>query len=199
MTSDDIRNCILSNGLRKALIEAGNELLDTARIKIELETHDAPEHQSEWRRGSFSWVWVRGVEYWSNWFYREMEYITMAGKQRKAPGRKSLDQYSFVRCELNAEDKKSAKMWIDKNLKDLPAIMHDVLADGYKLSCSFSSDHDTFTASLTGKDGALNEYKTLTARHKDWVQATMTVLYKNAVMFKSGVWETDEMEDDGWA
>jgi len=79
------------------------------------------------------------------------------------------------------------------------AIVHDMVASGYKMSVSFSQDHDTFTVSLTGKEGSLNEFKTLTARHADWIVATMTVLFKNAVMFRGGVWETDDEGDDGWS
>lgn len=109
--------------------------------------------------------------------------------------------YEFVRCELSAEDKKTAKLWIEDNTVDMGAIVHDTVASGYKLSCSFSSDFDTFTASLTGKpDESVNEYKTLTARHKEWITAVMTVMYKHTVMFKSQVWETDvDADDDGWA
>jgi len=52
---------------------------------------------------------------------------------------------------------------------------------------------------MTGKEDCVNEFKTLTARHRDWITAVMTVLYKHNVMFKAGIWETEEPSDDGWS
>lgn len=125
----------------------------------------------------------------------------MATKGKKSNAKQKTQEYSFVRCELRSEDKKSAKIWIEENTSDMGALAHDIIASGYKLSCSFSSEYDTFTASLTGKaEESVNEFKTLTARHKEWIVAVMTVFYKHSVMFKSQVWETDDDEDeDGWS
>lgn len=119
-------------------------------------------------------------------------------------GKKSsngFDKYEFVRCELRSEDKKSAKVWVEANTTEFGAMLGDACASGYKYSLTFSPDHDTFTACFTGKeDHPYNGFKTLTARHKDWLVAAMTLLYKAQVMFKNGVWETDaDDEDDGWA
>lgn len=199
MSSLQISNRIVSNGLEKARREFCSEALSLATFKIQQEPLSAPENVQEWRKGSFQWVFVRGVEYWANWFFREIESDVMARKSSNAKKSRGLEAYSFVRCELSAEDKKAAKVWIEENTSDMAAIVHDVVASDYKISCSFSSDHDTFTVSLTGKEGSLNEYKTLTARHRDWVVATMTVMYKHSVMFGSKVWESDDTEDDGWS
>lgn len=123
----------------------------------------------------------------------------MAAKKQNSKKPVGLESYSFVRCEMNAEDKRHAKEWIEKNNPNVGALVHDLVASEYKLSVTFSSDHDTFTASATGKEGALNEYKTLTARHKDWSLAVMTLLYKHLQMFGGTVWESVSDEDDGWA
>lgn len=123
----------------------------------------------------------------------------MARGKKNANRSGSLENYSFVRCELRAEDKERAKAWIDKNKSTFAANVHDLVASDYKVSLSFSSDHDTFTASATGKEGAVNEFKTLTARHKDWSVALQTLLFKHLVMFDGGVWESETAEDDGWA
>lgn len=191
--------CGSTSGLRKALVEECNDVFRFYASKITKEPLTYPAEKQEWKRGSFSWLYVRGVEFYTGDLFDVLEKIAMAAGKKKAKSSAGFDNYSFVRCELNSDDKKAAKIWIEENSSEMGAITHDAIADGYKLSVSFSSDHDTFTASLTGKEGALNEYKTMTARHKDWIVAVMTVMYKNAVMFKSGVWETDTEEDDGWA
>lgn len=190
---------LYESGLRKALVAECADITAFYVAKIEKDPLYSPVERQEWRKGSFSWLFINAVEYWTPIYFREIERLTMArGKQN---GKKSsgLDAYSFVRCELSSEDKKAAKIWIAENTRDMGAITHDVVAEGYKLSVSFSSDHDTFTASLTGKPDSLNEYKTLTARHADWVVAVMTVLYKHTVMFRSKVWESEASEDDGWS
>jgi len=123
-----------------------------------------------------------------------------AGKKGKK-GNASFQGYTFVKCELSAEDRKTAKVWIESNTEQFGPMLHDVIASEYKFTCSFSSEHDTFTACLVGKeDNVFNSQKTLTARHKDWVIAAMTVLYKHTVIFKGTIWESaDAEEDDGWA
>lgn len=125
----------------------------------------------------------------------------MARKKSNKGSGNAFDKYEFVRCELRAEDKKIAKVWIDENTTELGSLLHDAVASDYKFSLSFSSEHDTFTACLTGKeDHPYNSFKTLTARHKDWTVAAMTLLYKAKVMFKDGLWVTADIdEDDGWA
>lgn len=199
MTSSDISNRIYSNGLRKALIGACDDIVLFYLRKIEEEPLTVPDNVLGWRRGSFSWLYVRAVECWSNVMFQDLEMVAMAqkrGNKNKAVG---LQNYTFVRCELDAESKKLAKIWIEKNTPNLGVLLHDVMASEYKFSCSFSSEHDTFTATLTGKEGAINAFKTITARHKDWIFATMTLLYKHTVMLGGEVWEQDEDAEDGWA
>lgn len=199
MASSDIRSQNMGAGLRKALCDLCREMLLFYDRKIEEEPLTVAPHKATWRKGSFQWHYVLGVEYWTTVFFDQLEDIAMARGQKNAKQKRSLEAYSFVRCELSSEDKKAAKVWIDENMADMGPIIHDIVAEDYKLSVSFSSDHDTFTASLTGKEGAVNEFKTLTARHKDWHVAAMTVAFKHTVMFKSKVWESEDTEDDGWA
>lgn len=189
----------LRAGLNKALAAECRSILAYYIDRIEQEPLTYPEHIQEWRRGSFSWVYVRGVEYWSTQLFNTLESMMAAKRGRNGNKKATLENYSFVRCELTSEDKKAAKVWIAENLSDMGPMLHDVMAENYKFSCSFSQDHDTFTATLTGKEGSINEFKTLTARHADWLTAAMTVLYKHGVMFAAKVWETDSEEDDGWS
>lgn len=161
-----------------------------------------PAHQRDWKIGqTFSWHYVKNVEYRVGQFSQTLEHFIMAKKQAKRTGNNDFQAYQFVRCELNSEDKKAAKIWIEENTKELGSLLHDVVASDYKYSLSFSSEHDTFTACLVGKeDNAINPRKTLTARHKDWIVATLTVLYKHSVIFRGEVWEqSDDGDDDGWA
>lgn len=199
MSQNDIDGRILSSGLRKVAITEAAALLSLVFQKIHEGPLHADAHVAEWRKGSFSWIFVREVECWANVFFNDLEFWTMVANGKKNKKRTPLDAYSFVRSELRTEDKKAAKKWIDDNTKDMASIVHDVVASDYKLSLSFSSEHDTFTVSVTGKEDAVNAYKILTARHKDWVVATMTVLFKHLVLFQGGVWESDDDEDDGWS
>lgn len=199
MTGDYIQSQNMRAGLRKACVTFCSELLNFYDTKIEKDLPPPEHYTSGWKRGSFSFHYVRAVEHWTQYFFMDMETIAMARNSKGKSNGKSLESYSFVRCELTSEDKKAAKIWIDENMGDMAAIVHDTVASDYKMSISFSSEHDTFTASLTGKEGAVNEYKTLTARHKDWHVAVMTVLYKHGVMFKSRVWESEDTADDGWS
>lgn len=192
-------NCVVASGLVKARRTLCNEIVTFFAEKIEKEPSLHTGHKTAWRKGSFSWVYVAGVEHWTGYLFYELEKVAMATSKKKKSQTTSLDSYSFIRCELNSDDKKAAKVWIEENFADMGAIVHDAVASGYKMSISFSSDHDTFTASLTGKEGAVNEFKTITARHKDWQVAAMTVMYKHNVMFKASVWESDAGEDDGWS
>jgi hypothetical protein len=192
----------LCAGLLKARRTLANEIaqeylksLDYHLMKIAFEGPD-------WRIGKYSnWAEVREIEHTAFQLTLQIERLVMATKPKGKKRGSSMDQYSFIRCEMRAEDKKVAKIWIEENADNFGSKLHDAIASGYKFSCSFSSDYDTFTCSLTGKpDECVNEFKTLTARHKDWVVAALTVLYKHEIMFKSGVWESvEDTEDEGWS
>ena len=125
----------------------------------------------------------------------------MAKRDKKSNGNSNFGGYTFVKCELTSDDKKAAKIWIEANSDALGGLLHDAIASDLKFSLSFSAEHDTFTACLIGKpDNVFNAEKTLTARHKDWPTAALTVLYKHLVMFNGTVWQSSAaQEDDGWA
>lgn len=190
---------IISSGLRKALVEECADLFQICVLKIENETLSAPEHIREWRKGSYAWSHVRGVEYWTNDFFERVDQMAQSKGNKSRGGTRTLADYTFVRCELTADDKRKAVAWIGKNTAEMPAKVHDLLASDYKISVSHDSVHDTFIASATGKEGAVNQFKTLTSRHRDWSIALFSLLYKHEVIFAAGVWETDEGENDGWS
>lgn len=182
--------------------QEANDLVAFCYTMIAADGKSVPPQQRDWKIGySFSWHYVRIVEYRAAQLFKSIEDITMATKRGKSRVQNTQETYAFVKCELNSEDKKSAKVWIEENTTELGAMLHDAMANGYKFTCSFSSEHDTFTACLVGKpEEAVNAYKTLTARHKDWTMACLTVLYKHLVIFRGEVWETDvDTADDGWA
>lgn len=187
-----------SSGLHDECREVVN---DCYRWIIE-DGKSVPNHQHEWRIGhTFSWHYVKIVEYRAAQLIQTLETFHMAAKGKKNAGNERFEGYRFVKCEMLETDKKTAKIWIEENATQFGPLLHDVMASDYKLSVSFSSEHDTFTACLVGKtDNVFNSQKTLTARHKDWVFAAMTVLYKHLVIFKGTIWEdTMSSEDDGWA
>lgn len=181
--------------------DEANDLFDFCLRYISFDGQLVPYEQRGWKIGqTYAWHYVKNVEYRTAQFIRAIEDMTMAPRGRK--GQKyDAGSYVFVKCELAADDKKTAKIWIEENTAKLGEILHDVVASDYKFTVSFSPDHDTFTACLVGKeDNQINGKKTLTARHKDWVAAAMTVLYKHLVMFKAASWVSAASdEDDGWA
>lgn len=192
----------LYSGLRKASRECANEAYRFCLEMISEDGRRIPGHERSWKIGqTFSWHYVKIVEYRTRQMIDYIEgNVAMATKK----GKKSnafTDKYEFVRCELRSEDKKAAKVWIEENTALLGSLIHDAVASDYKFSLSFSAEHDTFTACFTGKeDNPINAFKTLTARHKDWTIAALTLIFKATVLFKGGVWETDvDAEDDGWA
>lgn len=189
-------------GIVKAARQTANECAayHLALLSKHLALIPTEKQTDPWGR-AHSWYVLREYHHRIDYLIQDIEDIAMATKGRGKNANKKTQDYTFVRCELSADDKKACKVWIDENTSDFGALLHDVMASGHKFSCSFSSDFDTFTASLTGKaDESVNEFKTLTARHKDWLFAALTVLYKHSVMFRSGVWETDQdTDDDGWA
>lgn len=199
-----VRKCT-ERFLMPTLPHSDDEMRDLLSFALEMIDHDlksVPASQLDWKMGrSFSWHAVHITLYRTEQLIRSIEDIAMAGKKGNSRGKFDASSYVFVKCELNAEDKKTAKVWIEENTAELGSKVHDVVASDYKFTLSFSTEHDTFTACLVGKeDNPINGKKTLTARHKDWIVAGMTVLYKHEVIFKSGVWESDAAEDDdGWA
>lgn len=192
---------ILSSGLHKAKRDELHEMVLDVRRRVLRDISETSSDRLEWKtRHGDLWVEPRYTEYWVQQFRYQLE--DMIDMARKAPAKKQKPnlQYTFVRCELTSDLKVKAKLWIEKNEKTLAASLHDVMAEDYKFTCSFSSDHDTFTACLVGKPDSVNEGLTLTARHKDWWIATSTVLFKHLVLFDGGVWESgDDADTDGWA
>lgn len=186
---------------RYARIEC-SELVDFALRYISFDGMLVPIEQRAWKIGkTHSWHYVKIVEYRTAQLIIAIEDIVMANRGKRRNEKIDFASYVFVRCELSPEDKKAAKIWIEENTAEFGPLLHDAMASDYKFTCSFSSEHDTFTACLVGKeDNAVNGKKTLTARHRDWTIAGLTVLYKHLVMFQGGVWEdvADEL-DGGWA
>lgn len=192
----------LQSGLHRALREECRDAVAFCIRMISFDGLTVPLLQRGWRIGqTFSWHYVKNVEYRTHQLIEYIEDMTMAKPKKGNSRAMDFASYQFVKCELNAEDKKAAKIWIEENTAELGPMLHDAIASDYKFTCSFSSEHDTFTACLVGKeDNPINSKKTLTARHKDWITAALTVLYKHLVVFKGEVWENSiDDEDDGWA
>lgn len=197
-----MNDLILKSGLSKVLRWECQEAVEFCRLMISFDGSRVPIEQRDWKIGqTFSWHYAKNVEYRVHQLINFIEDMTMAKPKRGNNRNADFSSYVFVKCELNAEDKKAAKIWIEENTAEFGPLLHDIIASDYKFTCSFSSEHDTFTACLVGKeDNPINGKKTLTARHKDWIVAGLTVLYKHLVVFQGGVWENAiEDEDDGWA
>lgn len=191
----------LRSGLNKAKMEELNELVQDVKRHVNRDLQDAPPERLQWRtRDGGSWCEAHFTDYWVQQFRYQLEWMSEMARKPTTKKAKPNLEYKFVRCELTSDLKANAKIWFEKNEKTLASFLHDVMAEEYKFTCSFSNEHDTFTACLVGKPDSLNEGLTLTARHKDWWVAASTVLFKHMVIFDGKSWESeDDIEADGWA
>jgi len=119
-----------STGLRKALCGETRDIVAFYLNNISKDLLAVPVEKQGWRKGSFSWHYVVLVLYWSEVMFHELELLSMPRNNKKPRATGNFDKFSFVRCELNAEDKKTAKVWIEANTPDMGAIVHDAIAEG---------------------------------------------------------------------
>jgi len=119
--------------------------------------------------------------------------------RKGAAAKKNFPTFEFIRCELNADDKKRVPEFVKSHKNVYDDLVTEALQSGHKISLSFNETNDSFIASMSGKpDECVNEKKCLTAHGKSPAMALWVVLYKHVELFQASVWESaDESEDFG--
>lgn len=142
----------------------------------------------EGRRGSYFHK-VTFAEYF-NHFTDRMERIYMPRKVGKTRESKFSDFY-FIDCRLDSRDKDKFNAWYKTATEDFSTYWGTVLQGGYKQSCTWDNQNDTFTASITCVDDEHPNYgAVLTSRADNPVEALALTLYKYIVVFDGGQFPT---------
>jgi len=117
--------------------------------------------------------------------------------RKGAAAKKNFTAFEFIRCELNADDKKRVPEFVKSQKNTYDDLVTEALQSGHKISLSFNETNDSFIASMSGKpDECVNANKCLTAHGKSPAMALWVVLYKHTQLFQSGVWYMDEEGED---
>ena len=115
--------------------------------------------------------------------------------------KKSKKQFEFstefVRCELDADDKKKFAAWSKNPGQTADDLLIEVLQANHKVSYSFSDHNDSFIVSVTGKpEDCDNAKKCYTSHAKDPITAFWVAMYKYHVIWNKEPWEASEETED---
>lgn len=115
----------------------------------------------------------------------------------KKPSTAFQNSITFVRCELDADERKKLVTWSAKPPLDLDSMLIQVLQEGHKVSYSFNPTNDSFICSVTGKpEDCINANSCYTSHAKDPVKALWVALFKYFVVWDGKVWESVEDAED---
>ena len=99
----------------------------------------------------------------------------------------------FVNYTLTEDDKLNFGSW-DVDDHDLWIILVTCIQAGYKFSCSYNAQNDTFVACLHCNDkGSPNAGFLLSSFAPEWYLAVKSLLYKHEVVLE-GNWQTEEVQ-----
>lgn len=146
----------------------------------------------EGRRGS---KYHKGTyAYYFTHYSQRMERIYMP---RKAQGSRSaqFSDYYFIECRLDVRDKDKFAAWYKAANEDFSMYWATVLQGGYKQSCTWDMQNDTFIASITCTDQEHPNFgAVLTSRADNPVEALALTLYKYIVIFDGGQFPRDRVK-----
>lgn len=114
--------------------------------------------------------------------------------------KKSSPQFGnmeFIRCELDAAEKKKLVAWTAKPPASIEDLVIEVLQANHKISYSYSEHNDSFIVSVTGKaEDCDNSNKCYTSHAKSPTQALWVSMYKYHEVWSKGPWENASEESD---
>jgi len=100
----------------------------------------------------------------------------------------------FVNCELTDAQKAECKKLIG-TFDQAWRALHDLIAEGYKMTVSYDDGHTTWNVSLTGRKGAgKNQGLTLTGRGGSEAAAYVSLWFKHETVLK-GDWTSQTQPD----
>lgn len=104
---------------------------------------------------------------------------------------------TFIRCELDAAEKKKLVTWTQKPPASIDDLVIEVLQANHKISYSFSEHNDSFIVSVTGKqEDCDNANKCYTSHAKTPTTALWVAMYKYHEIWQKGPWENASEESD---
>lgn len=109
----------------------------------------------------------------------------------------NTDFKGFINVTLTSAEKELFAAW-EVHDNDLFELVASRIQSGYKLSCGYNAQNDTFTASLTcARDKDPNKGYILPAFAKDWYHAVRVMAFKDLVLL-DGNWQSakDRVSDN---
>lgn len=105
----------------------------------------------------------------------------------------------FVNINLTVADKKPLDNYIKECEGDYVKVIHQLLADGYKLSLNFHVDKGAYTVSITGSDDCkYNQDAILTSWSDDVLEAVFMNGYKHYVVCDGKDWAKNQTKENNW-
>lgn len=115
----------------------------------------------------------------------------------KKAAQNKFGNMEFIRFELTAEDRKNLIVWAKKEHANFDDLLHTIMQQNHKVSFSFNSQNDSYICSVTGKpEDCDNAERCFTSHAKSYSQAAWVALYKYHVVWKAGVWESVDPDED---
>lgn len=127
--------------------------------------------------------------------WHAMEVFFDMANPRKSKNRTPFGNITFVSYKMDKETQKKFNAWFEASGNTLIDAVVETLQGDYRIGLSWDTDHDCFTASLTGRDESLNPSKCITMRSKDWHKALGAVVYVHTVVFDGEIWDASEESD----
>lgn len=117
------------------------------------------------------------------------ECAAMANAGKSKGSADNWSNIEFVNITLLVDERKAFDDWLVANDKRISAIIGDIMADDYRLSCSWDGSNECFIATLTGKkDQKYNANRSLSSRSDNWWEAIALTVYKHVELSHERKW-----------
>lgn len=142
----------------------------------------------------------RQVASWVTEFCKDYERIAWRFKEITGMAKteyNNADFKGFINISLTSDEKELFSQW-DLHDMDLLEVVASRIQGGYKLSCGYNHQNDTFTASWTcAKEKDPNKGYILPAFAKTWYHAVRVLVFKDAMLL-GGDWQNakDRVSDN---
>lgn len=116
-----------------------------------------------------------------------------AGKGSKPEAGSGMPR--FVDVKLSTDQREAFKQWTPTG-EELWSLLQQTVFEGYRVGCSWSGEHQSFTVSLTGREGTgSNQGLCVTSFAKDLYRAVALAMFKHYTVCE-GVWSSGGVTDD---
>lgn len=124
---------------------------------------------------------------------RELSIYLSGDNVANATKKKPLQWRGFKDVRLTDAQRDAYDHW-DIHDQDVYELAASAVAQGFKFTCSYNSSNDTYTATLTGQDGAPQAAQgfSLSAFAPAWYDAVRTLMFKHDAILE-GDWSKIEV------